>query len=86
MNPTTQANASWPSIGMDAAGNYAIGWATPHQTGPNSSSGHDLHFRRYSSAGVAQGDPVQVGDRLSLEPRSSLAMAQLRIVVEGANS
>lgn len=75
VNPTTQANASWPSIGMDAAGNYAIGWATPHQTGPNSSSGHDLHFRRYSSAGVAQGDPVQVGDRLSLEPRSSLAMA-----------
>lgn len=75
VNPLTQANASWPSIGMDAAGNYAIGWATPHQTSPNSYSGHDLHFRRYSSAGIAQGDPVQVGDRLSLEPRSSLAMA-----------
>lgn len=75
VNPLTLANASWPSIGMDAAGNYAIGWATPHRIGPNSYSGHDLHFRRYSSAGLAQGDPVQVGDRLSLEPRSSLAMA-----------
>lgn len=75
VNPWTQANASWPSIGMDAAGNYAIAWATPHQTGADSYSGHDLHFKRYSSAGIAQGDPVQVGDRLSLDPRSSLAMS-----------
>lgn len=60
INPLLPLTAYQPTVAMDHAGNYLIGWHVLHKTGNNSSSGYDVWARRYSAAGAAQGAAFQV--------------------------
>ena len=46
---------SFPRVAHDGAGNFVVGWAAG-----DGGANKDVLFRRYNSAGVAQGIPVQV--------------------------
>jgi len=60
INPQFPLEAYQPSLAMDHAGNYLIGWHVRHFLSSNYSSGYDVWARRYSATGSAQGAAFQV--------------------------
>ncbi len=56
VNQYTALNQQGPAIGMNALGAYVLSWSSDNQDG--SSTG--VYARRYSAAGVAQGNEFQV--------------------------
>ncbi|HVA47495.1 MAG TPA: DUF4214 domain-containing protein [Pirellulales bacterium] len=56
VNTYTAANQVFPSVAMDAAGDFVIAWASYNQDG----SGYGIYAQRYNAAGVAQGGEFHV--------------------------
>lgn len=51
VNTYTTDNQSYPTIAMDAAGDFVVAWQSNNQDG----SGYGIYAQRYSAAGVPQG-------------------------------
>ncbi|HVA47496.1 MAG TPA: DUF4214 domain-containing protein [Pirellulales bacterium] len=56
VNTHTAANQTFPSVAMDAAGDFVIAWASYNQDG----SGYGIYAQRYNAAGAAQGGEFHV--------------------------
>lgn len=56
VNTTTLNNQVYPTVAMDAAGDFTIAWASYKQDG----SGYGIYAQRYNAAGVAQGGELHV--------------------------
>ena len=56
VNTTTTDTQQWPSVAMDANGNFVIAWTSANQDG----SGGGVYAQRYNASGVAQGGEFRV--------------------------
>jgi hypothetical protein len=56
VNTTTSGDQIYPTAGMDAAGDFVVGWESDGQDG----SGYGVYAQRYNAAGVAQGNEFLV--------------------------
>lgn len=56
VNTTTARNQVYPSVAMDAAGDFVIAWASYDQDG----SGYGIYAQRYNAAGTAEGGEFHV--------------------------
>lgn len=56
VNTTTDRNQVFPSVAMDAAGDFVVAWASYNQDG----SGYGIYAQRYSSTGAAEGGEFHV--------------------------
>jgi hypothetical protein len=79
VNTYTTSGQGDPSVAIDAAGNFVIGWESSNQDGGNT----QVYAQRYDSAGVAQGAEFRInssllgsrGDlELSMDPAGNLVI------------
>ena len=71
VNTTTAGDQHWPSVTMDAYGNFLVTWSSSGQDG----DGWGVYARQYNSAGAAVGDEFRVNTATSGDQsRSSIAM------------
>lgn len=56
VNTQTVGVQGWPTVAIDANGNFVIAWSSLEQDG----SGHGIYAQRYNAAGVAQGSEFLV--------------------------
>ena len=79
VNTYTTSGQGDPSVAIDAAGNFVIGWESSNQDGGNA----QVYAQRYDSAGVAQGAEFRInssllgsrGDlELSMDPAGNLVI------------
>ncbi|HVX14224.1 MAG TPA: DUF4214 domain-containing protein [Pirellulales bacterium] len=56
VNTHTTGDQIYPTVGMDSAGDFVVGWESDGQDG----SGYGVYAQRYNAAGTAQGSEFQV--------------------------
>jgi len=61
VNTYTSNNQLFPKVGMNAAGDFVIGWSSDGQDG----SGYGIYAQRYDAAGVRQGGEFRVSTQTS---------------------
>ncbi|WP_018341894.1 T9SS type A sorting domain-containing protein [Cytophaga aurantiaca] len=69
VNTYTTNQQFFPTIGMDASGDFVIAWQS---VGQIASSGYDIYAQRYNASGVAQGTEFRVNTNT---PRSQTSPA-----------
>jgi hypothetical protein len=68
VNTTTAKDQMWPSVTMDADGDFVVAWESNLQDG----SGYGVYAQRYDAAGVAQGGEFQLNTYTTADQASPI--------------
>jgi hypothetical protein len=73
VNTQTSSDQAWPSVAMDADGDFVVTWEDRYEAA--GTDGSDVFGQRYNSAGVVQGGEFQVNTyTTSVQDETSVAM------------